>query len=67
LPIWFDDTPIQSFDDIRSRVLRLQRQQGELGMVMIDYLGLIETGNERNSNRVNEVSKISRGLKVLSK
>ena len=34
---------------------------------MIDYLGLIETGNERNSNRVNEVSKISRGLKVLSK
>lgn len=67
MPIWFDDTPIQSFSDIRSRVLQLQRRQGKLSMVVIDYLGLIETGNERNSNRVNEVSKISRGLKVLSK
>ncbi len=67
LPIWFDDTPIQSFSDIRSRVLKLKRQQGELGMVLIDYLGLVETGNEKNSSRVNEVSKISRGLKVLSK
>ena len=36
-------------------------------MVLIDYLGLVETGNEKNSSRVNEVSKISRGLKVLSK
>lgn len=67
LPIWFDDTPIQSFTDIRSRVLKLKRQQGELGMVLIDYLGLVETGNEKNSSRVNEVSKISRGLKILSK
>lgn len=67
LPIWFDDTPIQAFEDIRSRVLKLKRQQGEIGMVMIDYLGLIETGNEKNSTRANEVAKISRGLKVLSK
>lgn len=67
LPIWFDDTPIQSFTDIRSRVLKLKRQQGEIGMVLIDYLGLVETGNEKNSSRVNEVAKISRGLKVLSK
>lgn len=67
LPIWFDDTPIQSFEDIRSRVLKLKRRQGDIGMVMIDYLGLIETGNEKNSTRSNEVAKISRGLKVLSK
>lgn len=67
MPIWFDDTPIQNIADIRSRVLKLKRSQGDLGMVLIDYLGLIETGNERNSNRVNEVSKISRGLKILSK
>lgn len=67
IPLWFDDTPIQSFSDIRARALKLKRQRGKIGLVLIDYLGLIETGNERNSNRVNEVSKISRGLKVLSK
>lgn len=67
MPLWFDDTPIQSFSDIRARTLKLKRQRGKIGLVLIDYLGLIETGNERNSNRVNEVSKISRGLKVLSK
>lgn len=67
MPLWFDDTPIQSFSDIRARSLKLKRQRGKIGLVLIDYLGLIETGNERNSNRVNEVSKISRGLKVLSK
>ena len=67
MPLWFDDTPIQSFSDIRARALKLKRQMGKIGLVLIDYLGLIETGNERNSNRVNEVSKISRGLKVLSK
>lgn len=67
MPLWFDDTPIQSFSDIRARALKLKRQRGKIGLVLIDYLGLIETGNERNSNRVNEVSKISRGLKVLSK
>lgn len=67
MPLWFDDTPIQSFSDIRARALKLKRQRGKIGLVLIDYLGLIETGNERNNNRVNEVSKISRGLKVLSK
>ena len=67
MPLWFDDTPIQSFSDIRARALKLKRQRGKIGLVLVDYLGLIETGNERNSNRVNEVSKISRGLKVLSK
>lgn len=67
MPLWFDDTPIQSFSDIRASALKLKRQRGKIGLVLIDYLGLIETGNERNSNRVNEVSKISRGLKVLSK
>ncbi|MCC7668905.1 MAG: replicative DNA helicase [Leuconostoc pseudomesenteroides] len=67
LPIWFEDSAMLGVDDIRSRVMKLKREQGELGLVIVDYLGLIETGNERNSNRVNEVSKVSRALKILAK
>ncbi|QAS70240.1 replicative DNA helicase [Oenococcus sicerae] len=64
--IYLDDESLQSIDDIQAKVFSFQRKHGQIGLVMVDYLGLIDTKENKNSNRVNEVSKISRGLKVMA-
>lgn len=68
LPLFIDDTPGITISAIRNRCRRLQRQHG-LGLIIIDYLQLIEAGssNRRGDNRVNEISEISRGLKAIAK
>jgi replicative DNA helicase len=65
-PIFIDDTPALSPLDIRSRARRLIRDHGELGMVVIDYLQLMQAA-ESQDNRAIEVSNITRGLKILAK
>jgi replicative DNA helicase len=60
-----DETPSLSARDIRTRASRLQMERG-LGMVVIDYLQLMSSG-KRKENRQQEVSEISRELKVLAK
>jgi replicative DNA helicase len=66
LPIFFSETAQVSIFDIRAKAEQLQRRSG-LDMLVIDYLQLIEsTGISKNSNRENEVSKISRGIKLLA-
>ncbi len=64
--IYLDDESLQSIDDIQAKVFSFQRKHGQIGLVMVDYLGLIDTKENKNSSRVNEVSKISRGLKVMA-
>lgn len=66
LPIFIDDTANQTVMQIRSKVRRLQAEQsGKLGLVLIDYLQLMEnTGSE---NRVQELSRITRSLKGLGR
>ena len=66
LPIYIDDTANQSVMQMRSQVRRLQAEQsGKLGLVLIDYLQLMEgSGSE---NRVQELSRITRGLKGLAR
>jgi replicative DNA helicase len=68
LPLFIDDTAAITVTAIRNRCRRLKRQHG-LGLVVIDYLQLIESGGiKRNSdNRVTEISEISRGLKAIAK
>lgn len=68
LPLYIDDTPGVTISAIRNRARRMQRQHG-LGLIIIDYLQLIESGgNKRGSeNRTNEISVISRGLKAIAK
>lgn len=62
--IFIDDTPALSPMEIRARCRRLKRQHN-LGLVVIDYLQLMQIrGSE---NRVNEISEISRSLKALAK
>jgi replicative DNA helicase len=52
--------------DIRARARRLKKTQGDLGLVVVDYLQLM-TGRSRAENRQNEVAEISRGLKILAR
>lgn len=64
--LWIDDNPQATVMDIRSKARRLIQQQGPLGMIIIDYLQLMHSRG-RAENRQNEVSEISRGLKVLAR
>ena len=64
-PIYIDDTPGISVMDIRSKCRRLKLEKN-LGLVVIDYLQLMQ-GRGRTENRQQEVSEISRSLKILAK
>lgn len=68
LPLFIDDTPAISINAVRNRARRLQRQHG-LGLIVIDYLQLLEAGGSKKGgdNRVQEISEISRGLKAIAK
>src|ERR1700746_3701010 len=64
-PLWIDDAGSISVLEIGAKARRLKREKG-LSMLVVDYLQLI-TGRGRFSNRQEEVSSISRGLKGLAK
>jgi len=65
LPIFIDDTPGIGVTEIRSKARRLQAEQGgTLGLILIDYLQLMEGSGD---NRVQELSKITRSLKGLAR
>ena len=68
IPLYIDDTPGLNINTIRTRARRLKRNKG-LGCIVIDYIQLISgTGSKRSEgNRVQELSEISRGLKILAK
>ena len=66
-PIYIDDTPGNNVMQIRTKSRRLQAEHG-LGMIIIDYLQLMESHNDKNANnRVQEVAVISRNLKGLAR
>ena len=64
--IFIDDNPNLTVMDIRARARRLKKSEGELGVVVVDYLQLM-TGRSRAENRQVEVAEISRGLKILAR
>jgi len=66
LKIYVDDTPSSSLLDIRAKLTRLKSTSGEIGTVIIDYLQLITDSTYKN-NRVQELSKITRNLKILAR
>ncbi len=64
LRIYVDDNPSITVAEIKAKCRRL----GDgLGMVVIDYIQLMQSGGKRNDNRVQEVAEISRGLKIMAK
>jgi len=65
-PIYVDDTGSISMMEIRSKCRRLKSKEPRLGLVIVDYLQLMTSGTTAE-NRVQEVSQISRNLKVLAR
>ena len=66
-PFFVDDTAGVSISTLRTRALRLKRQHN-LGMLVVDYIQLMSAGTtKKNENRVQEISEITRGLKILAK
>ncbi|SDF60025.1 replicative DNA helicase [Limimonas halophila] len=67
LPFYIDDTPAISVGQVRQRARRLKRQHN-LGMIVVDYLQLMQpTAGSKPESRVQEISEITRGLKVIAK
>lgn len=65
-PIFIDDTPGVSVLEMRTKARRAAHEQ-PLGLIIIDYLQLMQGSGRDNGNRVQEVSEISRGLKLLAR
>ncbi|MDD3594328.1 MAG: replicative DNA helicase [Candidatus Gastranaerophilales bacterium] len=67
-PIYIDDTPGLTITDLRAKCRRLSMKTGQIGLVIIDYLQLMEgTVKAGNDNRVQVISAISRGLKGIAR
>ena len=64
--IYIDDTPGISVMEIRAKCRKLKLEKN-IGMVVIDYLQLVQGSNRRNGSREQEISEISRSLKILAK
>lgn len=64
--IYIDDTPGIRVSDIRAKCRRLKQEKG-LGLIIIDYLQLIQGSGRNRENRQQEVSEISRSLKALAR
>ena len=65
-PVYVDDTGSITMMEIRSKARRLKMREPSLGLIIVDYLQLMTSGSNAE-NRVQEVSQISRSLKVLAR
>ena len=65
--LFIDDTAGISPSEMRARTRRLAREHGDIGLIMIDYLQLMQVAGSSGDNRTNEISEISRSLKALAK
>lgn len=61
--IRIDDNPVITPSEMKAKCRRVEN----LGLIIIDYLQLMQMGGKRNDNRVQEVSEISRSLKIMAK
>lgn len=65
-PIFIDDTPGLSVLEMRTKARRAAHEQ-PLGLIIVDYLQLMQAAGRSDGNRVQEVSEISRGLKLIAR
>lgn len=65
-PIYIDDTPGLSVLEMRTKARR-KNHEAPLGLIIVDYLQLMQSTGNHNGNRVQEVSEISRGLKLIAR
>ncbi len=66
LPLYIDDTPGLSITALRARARRMKRQYN-IGLLVVDYLQLLQANVKGNDNRVQEISQISMGLKNVAR
>lgn len=66
LPIYIDDTSSMTIMDLRNKARRAMHDK-DIGIVIVDYLQLIQGSDRYKGNRVQEVTEISRGLKILAR
>ena len=64
--IFIDDTPGISIMEIRAKCRKMKLEQ-DIGLVVIDYLQLVQGSNKRAGSREQEIAEISRSLKILAK
>jgi replicative DNA helicase len=67
LPFFVDDTSSISIQEIRSKIKTIILEQTQLGLVIIDYLQLMQSSDFKQGNRVQELSQITRSLKSLAR
>jgi replicative DNA helicase len=67
LPFFIDDTPDLSIQDIRSKIKTLVFEQTQIGLIIIDYLQLMQSSKIKIENRVQELSLITRSLKNIAR
>ena len=65
-PVFIDDTANVNIMEIRTKVRRLQKEHGQLGLIVIDYLQLMES-QTKIENRVQEITAITRSLKGIAR
>ena len=67
LPIFIDDTPNLSIQDIRLKIRKIIFEQTKMGLIVIDYLQLMQSSKTKIDNRVQELSQITRALKTVAR
>ena len=67
LPLFIDDSANLSVNDIRSKIKTIISEQTKIGLIVIDYLQLMQNLNIKNGNRVQELSQITRYLKNIAR
>ena len=67
LPLFLDDTSNLSIQDIRSKIKTIIFEQNQIGLIIIDYLQLMQSFPTKSENRVQELSQITRSLKNLAR
>ena len=66
-PLFIDDQPGISPNEMRTRARRIVREHGDISMIMVDYLQLMTLKTGKSEGRTQEISEISRSLKALAK
>jgi replicative DNA helicase len=66
-PLFIDDTFDLSIQDIRSKIKTILFEQNEIGLVIIDYIQLMQNAKLKTENRVQELSQITRSLKTIAR
>lgn len=67
LPLFIDDTPNLSLQDIKAKIQKVIFEQKKVGLIVIDYLQLMQYSNLQIDNRAQELSYLTRGLKIIAR